>query len=143
MEQKLLGVVPASYQRDPETYAVIGAAMRVHQELGPGFAERVYVEGLKIEMTLSNIPFRTEVDLPVLYRGQRLACGLRVDMLAFTELLVETKALNTIDNGHRAQTISYLKATMFDRALLLNFGALSLQYEYLPNRFKNHAPKSS
>ena len=115
--------------RDPQTYAIIGAAMEVHRELGPGFLENVYHEAMKIELTARGIPFESEVELPIFYKGQRLRCKYRADFVCYGEIIVETKARADLISSDRAQAINYLKSTRFRRSLLLNFGAPSLQYE--------------
>ncbi len=80
---------------------------------------------------MRGIPFGREVHLPVFYKGQPLACSYRADFVCYDDIIVETKALDKIAGAERAQTLNYLKATGFHRALILNFGAVSLQYERL------------
>ena len=126
-------MIPQSFARDPETYAIIGIAMRVHRELGPGFYEQCYKEGMKIEFAEANIPFRTEVELPISYRGIQLPCVYRADFICFERLLLEIKAITQLSSVDRAQTLHYLKATKYERGLLLNYGAPSLEYERLIN----------
>ena len=121
--------------RDPETYAVIGAAMEVHREMGCGFLEAPYKDALAIEFALRGIPFRPEVELPVFYKGRRLRSFYRADFICFENLIVEAKAIKELTDVDRAQAINYLKGTGFPRAVLLNFGATSLQFERLVNRF--------
>jgi GxxExxY protein len=125
--------------RDPETYAVIGAAMEVHREMGCGFLECPYKDALEIELRARGIPFLREVELPIFYKGQRLPSFYVADFVCFSRLIVEVKAIKTITDIDRAQTINYLKATGFDRALLFNFGAMSLQQERMVNRFMRDA----
>ena len=117
--------------RDPETYAVIGAAMNVHRVLGCGFLESVYREAFTIELRRRNIAFRREAPLPIAYLGETLPCGFRVDFICFDSLLVELKALPAISGVEEAQVINYLKASNLHKALLINFGALSLQHKRL------------
>ena len=117
--------------KDPQTYAIIGAAMEVHRQLGPGFLEAVYHEALVVELTLRGIPFGREVELPIMYRGKPLPCKYRADFLCFDEILVELKALDKLTGTERSQVINYLKATQLHRALLINFGDSSLVYERL------------
>jgi GxxExxY protein len=115
--------------RDPQTYQIIGAAMEVHRVLGCGFLEAVYREAMRIELSARDIPFRAEVELIVTYKGTPLECKYRADFICFDEIIVEVKAQSGLTGIDRAQAINYLKATGFRRALLLNFGAESLQFE--------------
>ena len=115
--------------RDPQTYAIIGAAMRVHSGLGHGFLEKVYQEALAIEFEVTGIPFARESPCEIRYRDRVLACGYIADFICFGEVIVELKALDDLNDQHRAQVLNYLKATGIKRAILLNFGASKLQYE--------------
>jgi GxxExxY protein len=117
--------------RDEQTYAIIGAAMEVHRELGPGFLEAVYQDALAIELELRGIPFERERLLPVHYKGRLLPSFYRADFICFGEVIVELKALDALAGIQEAQTINYLKATGLKRALLINFGAVSLQHKRL------------
>ena len=121
----------ANNQRDPATYAIIGAAMEVHRQLGHGFLEAVYQEALALEMTARKIPFKREVSLPVEYKGQRLVCSYRADFVCYESIIVEMKAINQLTGADEAQLINELKATGLHRGLLLNFGAPSLEYKRL------------
>ena len=112
--------------RDPQTYAVIGAAMAVHAALGCGFLEAVYQEALEMEFKHCGIPYVRELDLPIQYRGQTLKTFYRVDFLCHGEILVELKALSQITGVEESQVLNYLKASGHSRALLLNFGVPSL-----------------
>ena len=122
---------PDSEDRDPQTYAIIGAAMEVHSVLGHGFLEPVYQEALSVEFQQRGIPFRREVVLPVAYKGVLLECGYRADFICYDRVIVELKALSSIDGRESAQLINYLKATRIERGLLLNFGAVSLEHKRL------------
>ncbi len=115
-------------ERDPRTYAVIGAAIEVHKQLGCGFLESVYQEALAIELGLREISFRREVKLPVSYKGQLLLTSFCADFICFDSLVVELKALAAMSGSEEAQLINYLKATRYKVGLLLNFGARSLQH---------------
>jgi GxxExxY protein len=116
-------------KRDPETFAIIGAATEVRRELGHGFLEAVYQEAMAIEMTAREIPFQREVPLPVVYKGEKLACGYRADFVCHENVLVELKAINQLTGADEAQVINEMKATGMQRALLFNFGAPSLEYK--------------
>jgi GxxExxY protein len=118
-------------KRDEETYAIIGAAMTVHRELGAGFLEAVYQEALEIEFMARRIPYRRESDLPIFYRGERLRTFYKADFVCFENVVVELKALKSLSTIEEAQVLNYLKATNLTKALLLNFGASSLQYKRL------------
>jgi GxxExxY protein len=115
-------------ERDPQTFEIIGAAMEVNRQLGPGFLEAVYQEALAIELTLRDVPFAREVALPVAYKGTLLSCGYRADFVCFSEVIAEIKALENLTGTHTAQVINYLRATGLNRALLLNFGGHRLEY---------------
>ena len=122
--------------RDPRTYAVIGAAMEVHKQLGYGFLEAVYQEALAVEMELREIPFSREVMLPVHYKNRQLAVGYRADFLCFENVVVELKALRKLSTIEEAQILNYLKATGFETGILINFGSRSLEYKRYANTKK-------
>lgn len=113
---------------------VIGAAMRVHSTLGPGFTEVVYQNALALEMARDGIPHEREVKLEVRYRDELV--GLyRADLLVAGVLIVELKAVQAILPEHEVQVVNYLTATGLRQALLLNFGARSLQVR---KKFRHH-----
>ena len=118
-------------QRDPQTYAIIGACMAVHNELGHGFLEAVYQEALAHEFSRRGIPFVREKPLVITYAGQQLTTRYEADFVCYDSIVVELKALRELIPAHEAQVINYLKATGNERGLLINFGAPRLEYKRL------------
>ncbi len=114
---------------DPQTYAIVGAAMAVHQELGNGFLEAVYQEALSIEFIAASIPFQRESAVPVSYKGTKLGTTYRADFICYDSIIVELKALTRLSGTEEAQLIHYLKSTGMKRGLLINFGAHRLEYK--------------
>jgi GxxExxY protein len=112
---------------DPQTFAIIGAAMEVHRQLGCGFPEGPYCEALEREFTERNIPFESQAKLEIVYKGFTLKSYYRADFICYESVIVELKSLKTLSSLEESQVISYLKAGGFNRALLLNFGRTSLQ----------------
>jgi GxxExxY protein len=123
-------------ENDPQTFAIIGAAMEVHKELGPGFLESVYQEALAYELAQRNIPFQREYSITVQYKGNPLTTAFRADFLCNDSIIVELKSVRALTNIEEAQTINYLKATGFRRAVLINFGSASLEHKRLVLGYK-------
>ncbi len=125
--------------RDPQTYAIIGAAMEMHRQLGHGFLEAVYQEALAIEISERDIPFQREAELVISYKGTPLTCRYRADFLCYESVVVELKAVAQVASSHHAQVINELKATGYGNGLLLDFGSPSLE----PQRFIRSAQRGS
>jgi GxxExxY protein len=114
--------------RDEKTYAVIGAAMEVHRELGCGFLEAVYHEALELEFRIQNVPYICQPHIRISYKGKPLKKTYEPDFVCFDEVVVELKALGELSGAKEAQVINYLKATGLQVGLLINFGSKSLQH---------------
>jgi len=129
--------------RDSQTYAIIGAAMAVHGQPGPGFLESVYQEALTVELEIAQVPFRREVPIEIWYRDRVLECKYKADFVCHDSIIVELKAVDRLDTVHQAQVINYLKATGIKRALLFNFGASRLEYKRLALDYDQRPSASS
>jgi GxxExxY protein len=103
------------------TEAIIGSAIEVHRALGPGLLESAYEECLCREMDLRCIPFERQRPLPVEYKGLRLDCGYRLDLLVSDRVVVEIKAVESLLPVHEAQLLTYLKLGGWKVGLLINF----------------------
>jgi len=110
---------------DRLTEAVIGAAINVHRELGPGFLESTYEEAMALELDAAGLSARRQAMFPILYKG-RVVGEPRLDFLVENQLVVELKAVETVQRVHMAQVMSYLKATQLRLGLLINFQVVSL-----------------
>ena len=103
------------------TGKVIGAAIEVHKALGPGLLESAYEECLSHELGLSRMRFERQKPLPVEYKGVKLDCGYRLDLVVENQLIVELKACESLLPVYEAQLLTYLKLTKIKVGLLINF----------------------
>lgn len=108
-------------ERDRLSEKIIGCAIAVHRELGPGLLESIYEEALGIELAEHGISFFRQVELPVSYKGALLAGSFRLDMIVENEIVLELKCVETILPVHKAQLLSYLRLGSWKTGLLLNF----------------------
>lgn len=106
---------------DQITEKIIGSAIAVHKALGPGLLESAYEECLCFELAEAGLEFKRQVALPVVYKGVKLDCGYRMDVVVEESVIIETKAVERIVPVHEAQLLSYLKLTGIKVGLLLNF----------------------
>ena len=125
-------MINTNYKHSELTSKVIGCAMRVHSALGNGFQEVIYQRALQIEMSLADIPFSREFEMPIYYRNNRIGTR-RVDFLVDGLLSVELKAKTKVEDVHFAQAINYLEAYNLETGLLINFGERSLNFKRLKN----------
>jgi GxxExxY protein len=109
------------------SYRVIGLAIEVHRELGPGLLESSYEEALAYELTQAGLRFVRQQDTPLLYKGTKLNCGYRRDFVIENELILELKAVAEIVPIHHAQLLTYLKLERRSLGLLINFNVPTLK----------------
>lgn len=100
---------------------IIGAAIMVHRELGPGLLESAYEACLAYELRDSGLLVESQKPLPVVYRGVQLDCGYRLDLVVENQIILELKAIEKLLPIHEAQLLSYLKLSGLNRGLLINF----------------------
>lgn len=106
---------------------VIGCALEVHKNLGPGLLESTYEQSLAHELKLEGMPFKLQHPLPVQYKDIKLDCGYRVDLLIDNALIVELKSVDKILPIHQAQLLTYMKLSGIKIGLLINFNVLYLK----------------
>ncbi len=121
-----------------EVYEIAGAAMEVYNVLGPGFLEPVYQEALEMELTDRKIPFESQKELPIFYKGRRLKKIYVADFVVYGKVIVEIKALDHLANREESQLLNYLKATGLEVGVLVNFGA-DQKLEWT-RKVKSHKP---
>ncbi|NCC37201.1 MAG: GxxExxY protein [Chloroflexia bacterium] len=113
-------------ERDLLTEKIIGCAIEVHRHLGPGLLESAYHRCLVHELKLQTISFRSEIVMPVEYKGVILECGYRIDMLVEEQVILELKSVEKLMGIHAAQLLTYMRLAKIDRGLLINFNATRL-----------------
>ncbi len=127
--------MPTEILYKEESYAIIGAAMEVHNQLGNGFLESVYQESLEIEMNEREIPYKAQSPIEIYYKLKTLDKKFFADFFCYEDIIVEIKAVSQLLPEHEAQLINYLKATNVQLGLLINFGESSLKYKRLLNTY--------
>lgn len=121
------GTEPTEGERDPLTAKVIGCAIEVHRNLGPGLLESAYEQCLARELTLANMPCRAQVPMPIEYKGAKLDCQYKIDLLVGEFLVVELKAVEQLTGVHEAQLLTYMKLAQAPVGLLINFNVQLLK----------------
>jgi GxxExxY protein len=109
------------------SHRIIGCAIEVHRELGPGLLESSYQNCLAREFDLNGIPYRRELSLPVIYKGLRIESGYRIDLLVGDEILLELKAVSELSSVHEAQILTYMKLAGIHHGFLINFNVTRLK----------------
>ena len=123
-----------------EVYAIVGAAMEVHTQLGCGFLEAVYQEALEIELTNRKIPYTSQQEILITYKNRPLKKTYVADLVAYNKIIIELKAIDLLTGREEAQLINYLKASGMEVGLLFNFGSRTLEWLRRANTEKNQAP---
>jgi GxxExxY protein len=116
-----------SMDEDQLSNVIIGAAIEMHRALGPGLLESTYEGCLARELALRKVPFERQKAIPVIYKGEEIDCGFRIDLLVDQKVIVELKAVDRLVQIHQAQVLTYLKLTGCKLALLLNFNVLLMK----------------
>ena len=120
------------YKINDLTHKIIGCAMRVHSSLGNGFQEVIYQRALAIEMDFNGLSFEREKEMSISYRGNDIGTR-RVDFFVENMAMVELKAVEKLENAHKAQAINYCEAYHIAHGLLINFGGTSLEFKRVYN----------
>jgi GxxExxY protein len=130
---------------DDLTYKIIGCAMKVHGSLGNGFQEKIYHRAMAIALRNARLNFASELEMPIFYEGTKIGTR-RVDFIIEETVLLEIKAVISLEDVHLAQGLNYLVAYKLDKGLLINFGSRSLEIKRLrhpKNKFQNTIPKGA
>ncbi len=114
-------------ERDPLTANVIGCAIEVHRNLGPGLLESAYQQCLAHELSIAKVPCRVQVPMPVEYKGIKINCDYKMDLLVDEFLVVELKAVEQLTSVHEAQLLTYMKLAEAPVGLLINFNVQLLK----------------
>lgn len=107
---------------------IIGLALEVHKQLGPGLLESTYKQCLAHELSNAEIPFQMEAELPVVYKGTKISCGYRIDLIVDSSIVVELKCVDSLLPIHEAQILTYMKLSKSGIGLLINFNEKYLKH---------------
>ena len=111
------------------TYKIIGCAIEVHKELGPGLLESIYEKCLIHELTLHGFEVKSQISIPLFYKGIEMNCDLRLDVLVDNLIVVELKAVDTMHPIFEAQILTYMKLLQKPKGILINFNSKNLFHE--------------
>ena len=117
-----------AYENDPLTEKIIGFAIGIHRDLGPGLLESAYEECLCYELEQGGLSFRRQAALPVVYKSVRLECGYRMDIVVEEQVIIELKTVERLLPIHEAQMLTYLKLSGIKTGLLINFNSRLLHH---------------
>ena len=120
------------------TSTIIEAAIRIHRTVGPGILEKAYFGCLSYELVSAGLKTQTQIELPLLYRGVKIDCAYRADLIVEESVIVEVKAIESLAPIHERQLLTYLRIAHLPVGLLLNFGALTMKQgiKRVVNNFK-------
>ena len=126
-------MIDEKYKYSELTERIIGCAMKVHSTMGNGFQEVIYQRCMAIEMEKQGLSFEREKEMAIFYEGVHVGTR-RADFFVENKIMVELKALITLEDTHLAQAINYLEAYNMEVGLLINFGARSLEFKRVQNK---------
>ena len=109
------------------TEKVIGCAIEVHRQMGPGLNEGIYTECVVLELAICGLPFAADVPVSVSYKGRKLRKHFEIDLIVDNRLIVELKAVDALHRVHQAQVMTYLRLTKLPAGLLINFNQPTLR----------------
>ena len=125
-------MIKQEYKYSDITSKIIGCAMKVHSTLGNGFQEVIYQRALAIEMRKATLFFEREMEMPIYYEAENIGTR-RVDFFVEGKIMVELKAVTSLEKVHLAQALNYLEAYKMEVGLLVNFGDTSLKFHRIIN----------
>lgn len=119
-------MITTKSQIEQLTYSIIGAAITVHNQLGPGLLESIYHECMKIEIEARALQFQSELLIPIYYKNRKLETNLKCDLFIENKIVVELKSVKQIDPIHEAQLLSYMKLLKAPKGILINFNCTNI-----------------
>jgi len=126
--ENLKGKSESKIEFDELSNKVLGLTLEVHRQLGPGLLESTYKQCLAYELSAAQIPFVLEAEIPVLYKGMKIACGYRIDVIVDNSIVLELKSVDAIQPIHEAQILTYMKLSNLKTGLLINFNEKYLKH---------------